>query len=228
MKMNKLTSEEIRSLYDDEYVEQLSAHTLLKNKRLLEYINLDRCDVVLDIGCGDGSFAHLIHGKIGKYVGVDFSEKCIQRATAKARMLNIANAEFVCEDIAAYCAKHPKTYDKAFALDFTEHVYDDELVRILGAVKTSLKENGLLYIHTPNGEYLLEILKKRNIAKQFIQHIAVRNRNEMVDLLARSGFMKVESRYISHYNVALRMLHFLSYVPLVGKYFRARIFMVCQ
>jgi len=99
MKMNKLTSEEIRSLYDDEYVEQLSAHKLLKNKRLLEYINLDRCDVVLDIGCGDGSFAHLIHGKIGKYVGVDFSEKCIQRATAKARMLNIANAEFVCEDM---------------------------------------------------------------------------------------------------------------------------------
>jgi len=226
--MNQLTPDEIRSLYDDQYVERLASHTLLKNKRLLKYVHFGRSDTVIDIGCGDGSFAYLIHGQVKEYVGVDFSEECIRRATAKARRLNIPNAEFVCEDIVRYCEKHPRTYDKAFALDFTEHVYDEELVRILSAVRISLKESGLLYLHTPNGGYFLEILKKRNIIRQFAQHVAVRNGEEMIELIARAGFRKAAVRYISHYNRVLWMLHCLSYMPFVGSYFRARIFMVCQ
>ena len=48
-------------------------------------------------------------------------------------------------------------FDKAFSLDFTEHIYDEEFLNIFKSIKQTIKKNDELYIHTTNGNYFLEI-----------------------------------------------------------------------
>jgi hypothetical protein len=42
-------------------------------------------------------------------------------------------------------------------------------------------------------------------------------------LLEQAGYSECRAEYISHYNV-LRLLHPFSYLPVVGRYLKARIF----
>lgn len=224
--MKKLSSEEIKSLYIGKYVNNLSKQTIRKNRRLLKYVEFEKTDKVVDFGCGDGRFAHLINNQIKEYIGIDFSADFITTAQEKILGKEITNVSFICDDIISFCKKNPNTFDKAFALDFTEHVYDEELLKILISIGTSLKKDGELYIHTPNGEYFIEILKKIGILKQFPEHIAIRSGKEYNKLLKDAGFNRISIYYISHYERILRSFHFLSYIPLCGRYFKARIFMV--
>jgi len=60
-------------------------------------------------------------------------------------------------------------------MDFSEHVYDEEWREILRGIRSALKPTGRLYLHTPNAEFILEIMKARNLilARQ-PEHVAVR------------------------------------------------------
>jgi hypothetical protein len=62
------------------------------------------------------------------------------------------------------------------------------------------------------------------VLPQFPEHIAVRSDRQMVDLLAEAGFRRdaIKVRYIPHYNF-LRIVHPLSYLPAIGRHFRARL-----
>ncbi|MCI0575508.1 MAG: class I SAM-dependent methyltransferase, partial [Chloroflexi bacterium] len=57
----------------------------------------------------------------------------------------------------------------------------------------------ILYLHTPNGRYVLELLKKKRILKQSLGHVAVREAQEYKALLAQVGFAAVDIRYLPHY-----------------------------
>jgi SAM-dependent methyltransferase len=226
--VGKLSSEEIKSFYNNKYVNKLSRQTIYKNRRLLKYILFEKTDVVVDFGCGDGRFAHLIYEYINNYIGVDFSNDFIEIAKNNLLQTNINNACFICEDIILFCKKNPNTFDKAFAFDFTEHIYDEELIMILSAIRYSLKVNGILFIHTPNGDYFIEKFKKAGIINQFPEHIAVRNNEENIEIFKKAGFSRITVKFISHYVKILGILHFLSYIPIFGKYFKARIFISAQ
>lgn len=109
-------------------------------------------------------------------------------------------------------------------IDFSEHVYDETLLEVLKDIKSSLKKNGRLYLHSPNGNYFIEIMKKHNfVMKQFPEHVAIRTLKHNIMLLERAGFGIKMTMFIPHYNI-LKYLHFASYLPIVGKWFQARIF----
>ena len=86
-----------------------------------------------------------------------------------------------------------------------------------------MKDGGKLFIHTPNGEYLLEAMKKNGVLKQPDSHIGIRNNRQYMSLLERVGFKDIKVYYLSHYIWYLSILHFLSYLPLGGNYFKARL-----
>jgi cyclopropane fatty-acyl-phospholipid synthase-like methyltransferase len=218
---------ELKKYYNKEYVNMLTKQTITKNKRLLKYIKFEKSDFVADYACGDGSFATLISQKIYRYVGVDFSEDFIDYAKLYSGTQRTNNITFICNEIITFCDSYSNSFDKAFALDFTEHICDKDYVSILKAIRETLKKDGLLYIHTPNGDYILEKLKKWGIMKQFPEHVAVRNDLENNALLNEIGFNKIEIKYISHYIFFLKVFHFLSYIPIIGKYFRARLLIIC-
>ncbi len=56
----------------------------LFTKKSENYLNLKKSDVLLDIGCGYGSFSSL-YGKVHQVCGVDTSQKCIEQCREKYR-----------------------------------------------------------------------------------------------------------------------------------------------
>lgn len=230
MTVNKLSKEELRNFYREEYAENFANRTehLKRIIKLSKYFDLSESDIVADYACGNGSLLDVIYNKIKYYYGVDFSNEQIGYAKKRLSQKGINNGEFIAQDIIEFSKNNLAKFDKAFSFDFTEHIYDEELIDIFSAIRDTLKPQGKLFIHTPNGNYLLEILKNKNILHQIEQHIAVRNDREYVTLLQKIGFRKIQINYIAHYIPPMEYLHFLSKFPFIGKYFEARLFIICE
>ncbi len=219
-----LSKEQLKELHGKKYVDSFGKNqSKFRLNRLINSVPLSSDFKVADFGCGNGTLFPLLSNKVDSYTGIDFSEEFIE-AAKKKQYSSTSNVEFICADILEFCLKNYEVYDLAFAMDFSEHVYDDEWVDILIAIHSSLKTGGRLYIHTPNAEFFLEIMKRNNfIIKQFPEHVAVRNVNDNCELIKKAGFEINKIDLISHYNI-LRSLHFMSFIPAIGKYFKARIF----
>ncbi|HMK14521.1 MAG TPA: class I SAM-dependent methyltransferase [Burkholderiales bacterium] len=219
------TKQELKSLHGKDYADKFEkTNSFLRLERLFEYIELDKDKNVVDFACGSGALMLHVAPKVKSYTGVDFSRYFIDRAVAKKNDFGFDNAYFECSSIQDFCKKHPDTFDIGFAMDFSEHVYDKEWLDTLGSIRNSLTCHGRLYLHTPNARFFLEVMKNNDFfVRQFPQHIAVRTPEENVTLLKKAGFRVHKMFLLPHYN-ALRFLHILSFLPFVGRYFKARIF----
>jgi 2-polyprenyl-6-hydroxyphenyl methylase/3-demethylubiquinone-9 3-methyltransferase len=225
---HRLSDEQLRAIYDQCYVDIYDPHAAQRIRRMLPFFDLQGHDVVADFGCGNGVLLELISNRVREYVGVDFSEEFVRAAERRRDARGIRNGTFHCTEMVAFCGRHPNHFDAAFALDFSEHVYDDQFERIFSAIHASLKPGGALYLHTPNAEYFMERLKERGILTQVEGHIGVRNAPEHKRLLARCGFRDVEIRFLPHYLTMASKLHALGFLPVVGRYFRARLLVTAR
>jgi len=219
---------EVLRLHGKEYAELYQKKNQRRVTRLIPLINESSFGVVADIGCGTGMLLDALEGKFSHYHGVDLSPDML--AYARQRQMPGAHSKVSWhqEDIVSFLNSRPDTFDNVFALDFSEHVNDDNWVRILKGVATSLKPGGSFYMHTPNREYIIELLKHHGILKQFPEHIAVRDRAENSRLLQAAGFESISCKFLSHYEIRQKPLALLSHLPLIGRYFNARLFMRAQ
>jgi 2-polyprenyl-6-hydroxyphenyl methylase / 3-demethylubiquinone-9 3-methyltransferase len=228
MSDQRLTKEELLAMHDATYVQKYHKEGALRIGRLLHRIEVKSTDRILDAACGNGLLLDYIHDKVAEYWGVDFSQDFIDAATKRFTSEQLKSAHFVAGDLVAFCAERQNYFDKAFAIDFTEHIYDDDFQKIFTAIHASLKPGGELLIHTPNGEYLLEVLKNKGFMKQFPEHIGVRKAEPYIRLLAGCGYRNIQVTYISHHVPLLAGFDFLRHLPLVGKYFQARLIIRCE
>jgi 2-polyprenyl-6-hydroxyphenyl methylase/3-demethylubiquinone-9 3-methyltransferase len=216
-----------RDFYEGDYVDDFERQPVERLGRLVPLLDLKRDDRVVDFACGNGILAGLISDRIDAYTGVDFSRSFIAAARRRAKSLGLSNARFVCDDIVHFCSGHEGAFDKAFTMDFSEHIPDDDFASIYSAILGSLREGGTLSIHTPNGDYFIELLKRIGVLRQFPEHIGVRNASRYRELLDGAGFQDITVRHLAHYNV-MKHVHFLSYIPFVGKFGAARLFIQCR
>jgi len=223
----RLSDEQLHAIYDQEYVDIYDPHAVQRIRRMLPFFDLSGRSHVADFGCGNGVLLELISSRIGDYVGVDFSEPFVRAAERRRDANGIANGRFECADIVSFCARHPDEFDAAFALDFSEHLYDDQFVSIFGAICQAMKPGAPLYIHTPNAEYFLERFHEWGILSQVEGHVGVRDAAEHEALFRRSGFARVDVRYLPHYLRLAAKFHALGALPVVGRWFRARLFLTC-
>jgi len=222
--MNKNANEDLIKFYDKEYVQEYENKPINRLSNLINLIDLDQHFNVVDFACGNGMLMELVAPNVNSYIGVDFSDLFINAANKRKERFSFKNVDFICSDINDFCSLNINKFDVGFAMDFTEHVSDNELNEMLTSMHKSLKKGGKLYAHTPNATFLLEILKDKNlIFKQFPEHIAVRNSRQYIKLFQSAGFSIVNIKFIPHYN-SLRILHPLSFIPIIGKYFEARLF----
>jgi 2-polyprenyl-6-hydroxyphenyl methylase/3-demethylubiquinone-9 3-methyltransferase len=224
------SSGDLKALYGDEYVNAFAQNqSLHRIAKLLKFVTLHPKDHVADFGCGNGMLMPLIAPAVASYTGVDFSEAFIAAANQRNESGAWNNVEFHCASIQDFCKNQPQTYDKAFALDFSEHVLDDDWKDILIHIRQSLKPGGKLYLHTPNADFFIERMKQHNIIlKQFPEHVAVRNAEQNIVLLKASGFCVANICMLPHYLRILKPLHIFSFLPGIGKYFKARIFIEAE
>jgi 2-polyprenyl-6-hydroxyphenyl methylase / 3-demethylubiquinone-9 3-methyltransferase len=219
-----------KELHSGRYVEQYESKPISRISRLIELIRLGQDVELLDVACGNAMLMSEVAGKVGRYVGVDFSEDFIAAARRRAQRNAVSNCELHCEDVVGFCRKNPGRFATATAFDVSEHVNDDEFVAIFSAVRSALRPDGRLYLHTPNLDFFLERMRDAHfILRQRPEHIAVRDGQRNLDLLAAAGFGRggMKLTYLKHYNV-LSVLHPLRHLPVLGRYFEARIFIECQ
>lgn len=192
--------------HSGEYVELFKTFGPERIAGLVSRMDVAPSDRVVDYGCGLGGLLHALPPVSG-YDGVDFSADFIR----EAERLSPDRGRFHCQDIVSFCADHQGEFDIAATLDFSEHIDDATFVEIYSAIRSSLKPNGRLYLHTPNRSFFMERLKERGIVEQLRGHIAVRAAAENERLLRKCGFRSVSVELIAHYNV-LKYLHPLSRV----------------
>ena len=222
------SDEELLAIYDQGYVDQYDPHAVQRIRRMLPFFELSGRETVADFGCGNGVLLEIVGPHVREYVGVDFSEAFVRAAERRRDERGVRNGTFHCADIVEFCATHPNEFDAGFALDFSEHIYDDQFVRIFSAIHGALKPGAPLYLHTPNAEYFMERLKERGILTQVEGHVGVRDAETHRVLLAQCGLADVSVRYLAHYLYIASTLHGLGALPLVGRLFRARLFLTCR
>jgi 2-polyprenyl-6-hydroxyphenyl methylase/3-demethylubiquinone-9 3-methyltransferase len=221
----KRSSRELKEYYGRDYVERfVRVHSPVRLQRLLQYVELRPADRIADFACGNAMLMPYVAPRVASYVGIDFSEDFIKKANEKKNLMGFRNAEFYCSDINVFCENNRDRFDRAFAMDVSEHVYDDDWLEILVSIRKSLKAGGTLYLHTPNALFFVEEMKRHSfLLRQFPGHVAVRSPEENARLLTKAGYRILRLMLIPHYN-ALRFIHMFSYAPFLGKYLKARIF----
>lgn len=222
------TEERIR-MHSGDYVSDYERKPISRLARLVPRMSLDPEGELADFACGNAMLLPLTHHLVKHYHGVDFSPDFIRAAESRARAGGVGNCTFHCADIVDFCHENPGRFSVATALDFSEHIDDADFVRIFSAIRGSLHQGGRLYLHTPNLTFFLELLKERGILPQFPQHIAVRDAAHNVRLLEQCGFRRenIVAHEIPHYNI-MRSVHPLRHLPLIGKFFSARLFIECK
>src|SRR4051812_9153983 len=95
-----LSEAQLRAIYDQHYVEIYDPHAVDRIGRLLPYFELSRGQTVADFGCGNGVLSQLIASRVGRYVGVDFSEAFIREAERGCAAAKRQIASFYCAAIA--------------------------------------------------------------------------------------------------------------------------------
>src|SRR5262245_36763406 len=125
---------ELKAIYNEQYVAEYDPHAVPRMERMRPLFRLTGREVVADFGCGNGVLLEVISRDVREYVGVDFSEAFVLEAERRRDRRGLANGRFCCEDIERFCADHPDAFDAGFALDFSEHLYDDQFVAIFSAI----------------------------------------------------------------------------------------------
>lgn len=97
-------------------------------------------DSVLEIGCGDGTGAHVVLPVVTKYTGIDCDAGILPSDGLVWRQWNIVTNAF------------PGTFDAVYALDVLEHISPKDEDRFFTHIKMSLKPRGFLIIGTPSLE----------------------------------------------------------------------------
>ncbi len=126
----------------------------------LEMIAIKRDMCVLDLGCGKGDISIYLAQEGAKVVGVDYSKDAID--IAKNSLLKQSRAvrnkvSFFVKD--AKKLDFPKSsFDVVISLDMFEHLYKEELEIVMQQIRSALKNNGLLFVHTEANKVYLDIV----------------------------------------------------------------------
>lgn len=112
---------------------------------------------VLDVGCGRGELLIHVAQQEAFACGLDYSREAViiaRETIAGAASSLQKNILGVQQADARYLPYPSQTFDRVFLLDIVEHLYPDELHKVLLEVRRVLKGDGFAVIHTmPNAWY---------------------------------------------------------------------------
>lgn len=107
---------------------------------------------VLDIGCGNGETADLLHQEMGcKMCCLDYAPSHLERVQAKGHEIIRCNMDHE-DEVRRVKNQYREQYDAVTSLEVVEHMFEpDTLFQLAHAV---LKPGGILMVSTPNLAYV--------------------------------------------------------------------------
>jgi SAM-dependent methyltransferase len=195
----RLTLEHIKSYYDSGYIAHqkrnrwgplsplfnaaMDSLDRAKLRIVDRYVRLDQASAVLDVGCATGSFLAKVRDQRGSaVVGVDFVDLS-DRPTLRGAEFH--HGLFYDQDIGR------ERFDLVTMWHFLEHDYDP--MRSLAHARQALKSDGRLVIEVPRLDCLtFRMFKDRWPGLQAPQHTVVYDRQALVSVMERSGYVVVD------------------------------------
>ena len=226
-------------LYPDEYFDGLHRVTRFaaterkwreRDRDILRLARPSPEKVVLDLGSARGDVCFLLAPRVREAIGIDASPRAVEIAEREREKRGLANARFVPGDVADMSSIPDSTIDVAGAFDLLEHIDDETVRRMLGALRRVLKPAGIFVAYTPNREHYVERMKAHNfLLRQFPEHIAVRRPREIIRLLEEEGWRIRTMDYSTAPFPGVRWIeNALAPLPWVGRYFRYRILLTAE
>src|SRR3989338_793385 len=120
---------------------------------LLEFLEPNKTDYILEIGCGPGKWTNIISDKCKNIIGIDISGNMISEAKKTCKK---SNTKFIHTDFmrAEVCGG----FDKIFAVRSFGYIHDKE--KFISKANILLKPGGKLVIITKSTPCLWDITKK--------------------------------------------------------------------
>lgn len=160
--------------------------------KVYEYVNmlngtkLKESDVVLDVGCGEGTLSLAIGKSVQKVVGVDTMSESIDNAKFKAKEVPYINAEFHCQKIEKLGFAE-QSFDKVFSFSVIEHIPNYQ--EVFEEIFHILKEGGELIISVDSFTHFDRKLRDIHQEKFDVQKYF--SKSELHELLEKVGFKNI-------------------------------------
>jgi 2-polyprenyl-3-methyl-5-hydroxy-6-metoxy-1,4-benzoquinol methylase len=151
--------------------------------------------LVVDIGCGNGSFLSLLQDRGWHLYGSDYSSSGIEIARANYPNIkfSLANAESMPEELASRAGQ----FDLVLNTEVIEHVYNPR--GLLKTCHSLLKPNGTLVLTTPYHGYFKNLLLAATgkLDRHFTVlwdhgHIKFWSHKTMLEVLTEIGFVNIK------------------------------------
>lgn len=223
--MSERTAYDVAGHYDAGYYQDLAARYRTRNRfarqRIANVLSLlPPLDgrVLVDIGCGMGTFTVEAARRGARALGVDFAPEALPAAAAVARAEGAEQAWFARAD-AVRMPLRDDSADVVVAADITEHLDDATLRGVLTDVHRVLRSGGSFVVYTPENSHIFERLRDAGVMKQDPSHIGVRTARELARAVRSAGLEVVDMRWLpSHlpvFNLLERALG--RWVPLLRR-----------
>ena len=138
---------------------------------------------VLDIGCGNGEFLHILQAAGHEAVGVDIDPAMVEQCRAQGLTAHTA-------DVRTWLPTQAGHYDAIFSSNVIEHLDAPTVEGIVAGAYQALRPGGLLLLGTPNPEsaivHLYEYWRDPT-------HVRLYSRQLLEFFLHNAGFVEVQS-----------------------------------
>lgn len=115
----------------------------IKNEWLNKFIQFEKGDVVLDLGCGNGKFAYWNRARVKTMLAADLAPWFADRARAELPLLR---ADLRCLPVA------DAVLDKLFSIDVLEHLTLPDIEQVLEQARRVIKPRGRFFVFSNTRE----------------------------------------------------------------------------
>ena len=202
----------------------LQGFWLYSYQKPLDYFKklLNKNDVVLDIGCGDGKLTSLISGKVKKVIGIDNQQFPLDMAEVIIDGQGIKNVEFENKDGVNFDYKD-ESFDKVVCFDMIEHIPEEQTNKLVKNIARVLKKDGWVCITTPNRKFLTSRIFGHNLIEKHYKEYCKEELTKMFsedfkNIKVLGGYLPlIPLPKIEHYANILPLRYLFNFMVDLGK-----------
>ncbi|WP_409200795.1 class I SAM-dependent methyltransferase [Methanobrevibacter sp. DSM 116169] len=196
----KINSKKIKNFFDEranEKVDSILSITMYQDKENVEKRHLEESKIILEkldlknkkileIGCGIGRWAEVLHDKCETYMGIDYSENLIKIAKENYNYENCFFQEMSATDIEIDKLLVKPPFDIILVVGVLIYLNDDDIKMMVNEINKIVTENKTIYIRETisNLDYRLTLkdFYSDNLEKDY--NAIYRTENELLNFLA--------------------------------------------
>ncbi len=160
---------------------------------------INQSKTILDMGCGDGALIESLLPHVASdpgrlMCGLDLSVESV--AKANSRLTGKAGFEGCFAQLDEVLSNHKNGFDLILCTEVVEHLYDEQLAKLLLDANKLLSSSGVLVITTPNNENLDAGMICNPLDGSLFhrwQHVRSWSKDSLSTVLINAGFKIVQS-----------------------------------